>query len=154
MLKKRKMASGFGKIFVCMLSAVFTFGFVSGCAQKSDPKPTESPATVWFAPATQKIRPLISKTEYASIAETKLDIQTGKAEYFLGQEGVSGNPFPYITDISVDKNDCLNITSYTATGKVFFKYDSKGNLLFQCSVRYPFHSQHDSIDYGKNYIAT
>lgn len=85
MLKKRKMASGFGKIFVCMLSAVFTFGCVSGCAQKSDLKPTESPATVWFAPATQKIRPLISKTEYASIAETKLDIQTGKAEYESGQ---------------------------------------------------------------------
>lgn len=60
--------------------------------------------------------------------------KTGKAEYFLGQEGVSGNPFPYITDISVDKNDCLNITSYTATGKVFFKYDSKGNLLHKTVI--------------------
>ncbi|MDY3938836.1 MAG: hypothetical protein SOZ27_00955 [Spirochaetia bacterium] len=55
--------------------------------------------------------------------------KTGKAEYILGQEGISGNPFPYITDISVDRNDCLNITCYTKSDKVFFKYDSKGNLL-------------------------
>lgn len=60
--------------------------------------------------------------------------KTGKAEYILGQEGISGNPFPYITDISVDKNDCLNITSYTNSGKVFFKYDGKGNLLYKTVI--------------------
>lgn len=60
--------------------------------------------------------------------------KTGKAEYILGQEGISGNPFPYITDLSIDKNDCLNISCYTKSGKVFFKYDNKGNLMHKAVI--------------------
>ncbi len=57
--------------------------------------------------------------------------KTGEAEYTLGQEGISGNPFPFITDISVDNRDCLNITCRTKNGSVFFKYDDNGTLLYK-----------------------
>lgn len=58
----------------------------------------------------------------------------GIAEYILGQEGIAGTPFPYISDINIDKNDCLNISCFTKTGKLFFRYDKKGHLLHKTQI--------------------
>ena len=85
MVRKRKTISSFTKLCACVLSALLLCGCMAGCADKKNPSPTGSSATVWCAPATQKIRPLTSKTEYAEVSDTKLDIKTGKAEYESGQ---------------------------------------------------------------------
>lgn len=83
MVRKRKTISSFTRLCACVLSALLLCGCMAGCAD--NPSPTGSSATVWCAPATQKIRPLTFKTEYAEVSDTKLDIKTGKAEYESGQ---------------------------------------------------------------------
>lgn len=84
-MKKDKTVSRLRKFCVWTLSALLLCGCMAGCSDKESTQPSGSPATVWYAPATQKIRPLTAKAEYASIAETALDIQTGKSEYESGQ---------------------------------------------------------------------
>lgn len=84
-MRKDKTVSRLRKFCVWTLSALLLCGCMAGCSDKKSTQPSGSPATVWYAPATQKIRPLTAKAEYASIAETALDIQTGKSEYESGQ---------------------------------------------------------------------
>ena len=91
MLKKtteRKSA----RIASVMLSVLLAVCCVYGCAADSS-RPSErendavvagvrtaSPADVWFAPSTQKIRADIDKSQYADVARSGVNLAMGKAE--------------------------------------------------------------------------
>ncbi len=83
MVRKRKTVSGIAKLCAVILSVCLLGCCAAGCG-KIESQPTGD-AAVWYAPATQKVRPQTDKSAYADFAATKLDIKTGKAEYESGQ---------------------------------------------------------------------
>lgn len=47
---------------------------------------------------------------------------------YIGQEGVSGTPFPFIDSVSIADGETLNVVCRTVTDWILFSYDSGGEL--------------------------
>jgi hypothetical protein len=47
---------------------------------------------------------------------------------YVGQEGVSGTPFPYIDSVSIGKQDILTVVTRTVDSWIVFSFDSAGGL--------------------------
>lgn len=54
---------------------------------------------------------------------------------YLGQEGVGGTPFPYISSLNISSRDECIITSTTGLGWTVFWFDPRGVLLSTTTIR-------------------
>ena len=81
MNKKRKWARA-ARISAVALSCVLFGGCLFGCGDNSGEQggetydPTTSPADVWYAPATQKIRQDLDDTQYNDVKMQSLNVKT------------------------------------------------------------------------------
>lgn len=86
-MNKKTLRSLLQKSGAFALSAVLLLG--AGCsaagAPYSDAASQDSPATVWYAPGTQKIRPDLDKESYADVQMPQLSVQSGRYEYESAQ---------------------------------------------------------------------
>lgn len=88
--KKRKRTRAV-RASVVALACVLSVGCLFGCDGKGGGQggesfdPSSSPADVWFAPATQKIRQDLDDAQYNDVKMQSLSVKTGKAEYESAQ---------------------------------------------------------------------
>ena len=94
-MNKKTLRSLVQKSGAFALSAVLLLG--AGCsaagAPYSDAASQDSPATVWYAPGTQKIRPDLDKESYADVQMPQLSVQSGRYEYESAQIIMSAERF-------------------------------------------------------------
>lgn len=108
MNKKRKWARA-ARISAVALSCVLFGGCLFGCGDNSGEQggetydPTTSPADVWYAPATQKIRQDLDDTQYNDVKMQSLNVKTGKAEYESAQIVMS--PTRNISDYELELSE-------------------------------------------------
>ncbi len=124
---KRRMA----KIASTILSVLLVCGCVFGCASADSTRDFESrqmqagvrassPAEVWYAPGTQKIRSDIGKSAYADIVRTSVNVQMGKAEYESAQIIMSaiediGAYELTVSDLSLQGNESVKFSANNVT---------------------------------------
>lgn len=84
--QKTKRSARLYKALAVALALTLSVG-VFGCAPKEGggAPPTGTPANVWCAPATQKVRADLDAAQYADIKTAALEVKTGKAEYESAQ---------------------------------------------------------------------
>jgi hypothetical protein len=58
----------------------------------------------------------------------------GRLVDYLGQEGVGGTPFPFVSRLTVTNRDEAVIVSRTLRNWLVFWYDKRGNLLYRADI--------------------
>ena len=111
------------KILAVALALALSVG-VFGCAPKKSGSapPTGTPANVWCAPATQKVRADLDAAQYADIKTTTLEVKTGKAEYENAQIIMSA-----LRDIGSYE---LTVNDLTLIGDTSVTYGAENITLF------------------------
>ncbi|MBN2735359.1 MAG: hypothetical protein JXR70_00155 [Spirochaetales bacterium] len=59
--------------------------------------------------------------------------RSGILKDYIGQEGIGGSPFPYISDLFINHQDNLVVTSMVPGKKILYWYKNDGNLLYNLS---------------------
>ena len=79
------------RIQAVVLSAALLCGAVwCGAIEPAEAVESGSPATVWYAPGTQKIRPDVAAEEYANCKMDQFAVKTGRSEYESAQIIMTG----------------------------------------------------------------
>jgi hypothetical protein len=59
---------------------------------------------------------------------------TGEFKSYLGQEGIGGNPFPYIQSLRVTDNGEVMVQSRIPSGWIVYWFSEAGELLFRANI--------------------
>ncbi len=58
----------------------------------------------------------------------------GKAEGYIGREGMGGSPFPYVTGLFVNGRDQLVVVCRSTDAYLVFWYEEDGSLLYRTAI--------------------
>ena len=124
-----KAKTRLSKIAAVALGVLLLCGCAFGCGKKektpAEPAPvvrTTSPANVWYAPGTQKVRADLGRETYADFARTNVSVKMGKDEYESAQIIMSA-----FEDIAAYD---LTVSDLSLTGNASVKFKAENIAVY------------------------